>query len=254
MRFSIAEKRIYSLVVQRFLTCFCPDYIYRQVKIKLTALGEAFSASGREEIARGWKKVYDIAEEAEEVEQNLPALRPGMHFIGSSVQLKTLQTTAPPRYAEQLFFPLWKTQLNLFMMLNIKGTSAVGLGTPATRADIIEKLFASFYIEKKGTALLPTSKGKQLIRLAPSELKEPLLTARWEEKLEAISQGQLHREDFIQEIKGYATNLVQQVAASQEVYVHDNLDPNTLSCLWQINVASTREKGKMSFAKMRMWA
>ncbi len=245
LRFSIAEKRIYSLVVQRFLTCFCPDYIYRQVKIKLTALGEAFSASGREEIARGWKKVYDIAEEPEEVEQNLPALRPGMHFIGSSVQLKTLQTTAPPRYTEATLLSAMENPTKFIHDAKYKGYISGGLGTPATRADIIEKLFASFYIEKKGTALLPTSKGKQLIRLAPSELKEPLLTARWEEKLEAISQGQLHREDFIQEIKGYATNLVQQVAASQEVYVHDNLSRTPCPVCGKLMLQVQGKKGKM---------
>ena len=76
-----------------------------------------------------------------------------------------------------------------------------GLGTPATRADIIEKLFSSFYVEKRGNSLVPTSKGMQLIGLVPPDLKEPLLTARWEQRLEGISQGKENRGAFIKEIK-----------------------------------------------------
>ena len=251
LRLSVAEKQIYSLVVQRFLTCFYPDYIYRQVKVKLTAMGETFSAVGREEVARGWKKVYDVVEELEEVEQKLPILRLGMHFTGVNIQLKTLQTAAPVRYTEATLLSAMENPSKFIHDIKYKEYISGGLGTPATRADIIEKLFASFYIEKRGTALLPTSKGKQLIRLAPPELKEPLLTARWEEKLEAISQGTLSRADFIQEIKGYASDLVQQVAASQEAYVHDNLSRTPCPICGKLMLRVQGKKGKMLICQDR---
>jgi DNA topoisomerase-3 len=98
-----------------------------------------------------------------------------------------------------------------------------GLGTVATRADIIEKLFNSFVIEKKGKDLVPTSKGKQLMELVPKDLKSPLLTARWEKELDDISKGKTDVHDFTARMRNYATALVQDVKFSTDKYTHDNL-------------------------------
>jgi DNA topoisomerase III len=98
-----------------------------------------------------------------------------------------------------------------------------GLGTVATRADIIEKLFSTFLLEKRGKDIITTAKGRQLLELVPNELKEPALTARWEQKLSAISNGNLNSEAFITEIKTYAKMLVSQIKDSDAKFRHDNM-------------------------------
>ncbi len=97
-----------------------------------------------------------------------------------------------------------------------------GLGTPATRADIIEKLFSSFYIERQGKTLVPTSKGIQLVGLAPAELRSAELTARWEDRLARIAKGQERDTDFVAQMRQYAAKLVKDVQASEAAYSHDN--------------------------------
>lgn len=98
-----------------------------------------------------------------------------------------------------------------------------GIGTVATRADIIEKLYNMFYIEKNGKDIIPTSKGKQIIDLVPPDLKSPLLTAKWENELERISKGKQNPKTFMEEIRKYSTNLVSNVKGSSEKYIHDNM-------------------------------
>ena len=97
-----------------------------------------------------------------------------------------------------------------------------GLGTPATRADIIEKLFSSFYIERHGKELMPTSKGIQLIGLVPPELRSAELTARWEDRLARIAKGQERDREFVAQVRTYAAQLGEQVKASDAKYTHDN--------------------------------
>ena len=97
-----------------------------------------------------------------------------------------------------------------------------GLGTVATRADIIEKLFNSFVIEKKGKDIYPTSKGTQLIELVPQDLKSPLLTAKWESELDSIAKGKANNKKFVDDMKVYATKLVKDVKNGTEKFHHDN--------------------------------
>ncbi|MCI7441633.1 MAG: DNA topoisomerase, partial [Clostridium sp.] len=114
-----------------------------------------------------------------------------------------------------------------------------GLGTVATRADIIEKLFNSFVIEKKGKDIYPTSKGKQLIELVPKDLKSPLLTAKWEKQLDDIAKGKINDSKFIKDMREYATNLVEDVKDGTEKFHHDNQTgsrcPNCGKYLLEVN-------------------
>ena len=120
-----------------------------------------------------------------------------------------------------------------------------GLGTPATRADIIEKLYSSFYIEKKDNVIYPTSKGVQIVGLVPAELKEPLLTASWEQRLEAIAKGTAKKEDFIDEMKQYAGALVKSVANSDAKFVHDNVTRTPCPVCGKFMLEVKGKKGKM---------
>ena len=120
-----------------------------------------------------------------------------------------------------------------------------GLGTPATRADIIEKLFSAFYVEKKGVSLVPTSKGTQVISLVPPDLKEPLLTAKWEQKLDAISREKADPAAFLADIRRYTKELVQAVKDSTESFVHDNVSQTPCPACGKLMLAVTGKKGRM---------
>ena len=217
------EKRIYWLVVRRFLACFFPNYEYESLKLTLICQGERFTAAGRTELHAGWKRVEQLRDEEEQEEQSLPPVEKGQSFPLRNFQLKALKTQPPARYTEATLLSAMENPSAYITDKRMKEYIGGGLGTPATRADIIEKLFSSFYMEKRGNSLVPTSKGAQLISLAPEQLREPLLTAQWEQRLEAISKGRDTRGKFIGEIREYASQLVEDVKNSDAQYHHDNL-------------------------------
>ncbi len=100
---------------------------------------------------------------------------------------------------------------------------AGGLGTVATRADIIEKLFRSFLMEKKGNEIYLTSKARQLLKLVPADLKKPELTASWEMQLNDIAKGKKRRDVFMKEIRSYTVELIDEIKTEEGTFRHDNL-------------------------------
>lgn len=243
---STAEKRIYLLVVKRFLTCFYGNAVYENSKVTLQCAGETFTAQGNVMLEKGWKVVTNnIAEQEEQEKQNLPILKRGEHIPCQSVQLKQMKTTPPERYTEATLLSAMENPAKFLKDNTMKEYIEGGLGTPATRADIIEKLFSSFYIEKKGNTLYPTSKGIQLVSLVPADLKEPLLTAKWEKQLEAISSGKQQKNQFMEEIKQYAHSLVNDVKCSTEQYRHDNLSRTKCPVCGKPMLTVNGKKGKM---------
>jgi DNA topoisomerase-3 len=118
-----------------------------------------------------------------------------------------------------------------------------GRGTPATRADIIEKLLSAAYVERTGKSLIPTSKGIQLMSLVPQELRSPLMTARWENRLSAIAAGKEAPEPFLREMRSYAARLVTEVKAAQGSYRHDNATKERCPDCGQFLLAVTGKKG-----------
>ena len=123
--------------------------------------------------------------------------------------------------------------------------NANGIGTPATRADIIEKLFSAFYVERRGKEIVPTSKGMQLIDLVPEGLKSPELTGQWEQRLTAIAKGKAPSKDFTQEMRQYAASLVGQVVASDAKYTHDNMTRKRCPVCDKFLLEVNGKKGKM---------
>ena len=120
-----------------------------------------------------------------------------------------------------------------------------GLGTPATRADIIEKLFNSFYVEKRGKDIFPTSKGMQIVDLVPDEIRSPELTAKWEQQLVLISKGKADSGKFLKDMRGYATSLVKQVVSSTETFRHDNVTRERCPQCGKYLLEVNGKKGKM---------
>ncbi|MGL5087112.1 MAG: DNA topoisomerase 3, partial [Clostridium sp.] len=195
---SLEEKHIYDLVIKRFLSVMMPPFEYMQTNVEADINGEKFVAKGKVIKAKGWKAVYD-KEDMEDGEssdglkdQVLPLLKKSDTLKINSVVSNKLQTKPPARFNEgTLLSAMENPQKYIAVDKDSAKTLGAtgGLGTVATRADIIEKLFNSFSLEKKGKDIIPTSKAKQLMELVPSELKSPLLTAKWEGDLEDISKG-----------------------------------------------------------------
>ena len=206
------ERKIYDLVVRRFLAVLYPPAEFEQISVKASVKGEHFAAKGETIREAGWRAVYDSDIEEEEDDslknQVLPELKKGQSLPVKKLEVTEGKTKPPAHYTEATLLTSME-----------KG----GLGTVATRADIIEKLFNTFYMEKKGNDLLITSKGRQLLELVPSDLKKPELTARWEKELQKISDGRQKEKTFMKEIEQYTNNVMQDIRTSEATFRHDNL-------------------------------
>lgn len=228
---SSEERHIYDLVVKRFLSVMLPPYEYLQTTIVADINGESFIAKGNVIKSKGWKKVYDrqedLAEDEDEKDsQELPVVKKGDKLSITTVESKKLMTKPPARFNEGTLLSAMEKPhkyVNVDKLAAKTLGETGGIGTVATRADIIEKLYNMFYIEKNGKEIVPTGKGKQLIELVPEELKSPLMTAKWELELELISKGKKDSRAFTEEMRKYAEELVQEVKGSSDKFKHDNL-------------------------------
>lgn len=230
------EKHIYDLVIKRFFSVMLPPFEYLETTVKADVNGEMFTAKGKVIKSKGWKAVYDKDEELDDdsddkqdnllKEQVFPALNKGDSINFVTVTINKGQTKPPARFNEGTLLSAMENPQKYVQIdkenAKILGETG-GIGTVATRADIIEKLYNTFYIEKKGKDIIPTSKGKQLIELVPEDLKSPLLTATWEKQLELISKGKLNDRIYVDKMKEYSTKLVNDVKGSTDKFVHDNL-------------------------------
>lgn len=226
------ERKVYELVIKRFLAVLYPPFEYEQTTIKARIDTEIFIAKGKRIIAPGWREIYthDIDEEdsdGEVKEQTLPIINEGDILKITGLYQTTGETKPPAPFTEGTLLSAMENPVKYMAGESeaLKKTIGVtgGLGTVATRADIIEKLFNSFLIEKKGKSIFITAKGRQLLDLVPDDLKSPALTADWEQKLGSIAKGSLNKDFFINDMKEYAKKVVKEIKNSQEQFKHDNL-------------------------------
>ena len=231
-KMSTQERRIYDLVVRRFLSVLYPQCIYMQTSLRAQAAGENFAAKGKVMLDQGWRIVYDEQEEAEEQEdtlkeQNLPSVKTGDHRTLVKTELTKGKTKPPAYFTEATLLSAMENPVKYMESRDAKTVKTLGetggLGTVATRADIIEKLFHSFLMEKQGNEIHLTGKARQLLTLVPEDLKKPELTADWEMKLSRIAKGQMKRDAFMKEIDVYTREIVQEIKADDGVFRHDNL-------------------------------
>ena len=220
------EKKIYDLVVRRFIAALYPPYEYEQTQIRVDICGEIFAASGKVVTNEGWKAVYG-AEEADEDIKTLPTFANGDVLKDLQLKITEGKTKPPAPFNEATLLSAMENPV-AYMESNDKEAAQTlgetgGLGTVATRADIIEKLFASFLIEKRGKDIFLTSKAKQLLELVPEELRKPELTADWEMKLSRIAKGEMKRSAFMKEIEGYTREIMDEIVSGEGAYRHDNL-------------------------------
>jgi len=227
--FSDKERKIYDLVVKRFLSVLYPPFEYEQTTIRAAISDQTFTANGKRVISQGFREIYEGLDHDDDGDnsQNLPALGKGDTMKIIRITPTSGETKPPAPFNEGTLLSAMENPvkyMNTSSKELIRAISEVhGIGTVATRADIIEKLFNSFLVEKRGKELFITSKGKQLLELVPAELKSPLLTAEWEQKLTAISKGTLNKNTFLNEMRAYTKEVVDDIKSSGKLFKHDNM-------------------------------
>lgn len=229
------ERKIYDMVVRRFLAVLSPACEYEETVIKGTIGSETFTAKGNIIKQHGWREIYESGyedpddDDAEDsfVKQTLPEVKKGDTLDVTSLTVTEGKTKPPAYFTEGTLISAMENPVKYMerkdkTLIRTLGETG-GLGTVATRADIIEKLFNSFLMEKKGNEVHITSKGKQLLDLVPADLKSPELTADWELKLQAIAKGKVSGQDFMNEIEAYTKRLIQEIKTAGGRFRHDNL-------------------------------
>lgn len=228
------ERKIYDMVVRRFLSVLYPAFEYEQTSMEAEAEGFCFAAGGKTVVSPGWKEVYegDYRDEDEDEEQDirdqsLPVRKQGEKLKTETLRLKEGKTKPPARFTEATLLAAMENPVKYLSTGDRQAAKTLGetggLGTVATRADIIEKLFKSFMMEKKGNEIHLTSKAKQLLELVPEDLKKPELTADWEKKLSDIAKGSLRQDAFLREIREYTCEIVDEIKTGSGTFRHDNI-------------------------------
>lgn len=253
-KLSREERHIYDLVVRRFIAVLSAPFEYDEVQVKITVGRYNFYIKGQSVKSAGWKALYDssLADDDDDAEpdlaaQRLPALSQGAAAAVKEVRVCAGKTSPPARYTEATLLTAMENPASQVEDGRLRDAlkTAGGLGTPATRADIIEKLFNSFYIERRGREIFPTSKGRQLIGIVPPDLKSAELTAKWEQQLSLIAEGKANDRKFIEEMRGYASSLVQSVKSSTAEYKHDNMTREPCPQCGKYLLEVNGKKGKM---------
>lgn len=253
-KLSREERHIYDLVVRRFIAVLSAPFEYDEVQVKITVGKYNFYTKGQSIKSAGWKALYDssLADDDDDSEpdlaaQRLPALSQGAAAAVKEVRVCAGKTSPPARYTEATLLTAMENPASQVEDGRLRDAlkTAGGLGTPATRADIIEKLFNSFYIERRGREIFPTSKGRQLIGIVPTDLKSAELTAKWEQQLSLIAEGKANDRKFIEEMRGYASSLVQAVKSSTAEYKHDNMTREPCPQCGKYLLEVNGKKGKM---------
>lgn len=229
------ERKIYDLVVRRFLSVLYPPFEYEQTTMKASIKSETFIARGKVVTAPGWKAAYETFSDDEEEDtpentlkdQSLPSMKQGERHPVQKLNMNVGKTKPPAYFNEATLLSAMENPIKYMESHDAKAAKTLGetggLGTVATRADIIDKLFNSFLMEKKGKDIHITSKARQLLDLVPEDLKKPELTADWEMKLASIAKGSLKKDTFLHNIEDYTQELISQIKRSDGNFRHDNL-------------------------------
>lgn len=251
--FNEQEKRIYDLIVKRFIAVLLRPHEFEQVTINASIGEESFIARGKTVLKEGWKEAYSNKYEDhndnEIKDQLLPNLQKGDILKTNRMTQTSGQTKAPSRFTEASLLSAMENPSKYIEVQDkkLKATldSTGGLGTVATRADIIDKLFNSFVLERQGQQIKITSKGRQLLDLVPDALRSPATTAVWEQKLENIAKGNLKKEVFIEEMKQHTKKIISEIKSSDKKYKHDNVSGKTCPDCGKPLLEVNGKRGKM---------
>ncbi len=218
-RLSPKEEALWQLVALRFMEVLSGDYHYESTTIEVAVGPHHFTSHQTFPIRQGWRDMARLLKkESQGVNEPLPPLEVGDTLPVERVSRRRNATKAPERYSEGTLLSAMENAGRFVDDSDLRKNLSGGLGTSATRADIIEKLIQNYYIERDGNFLVPTPRGREVIRLAPDELCSPILTAKWEERLGKIAEGEEESQTFIDDIKESTRKLVKKISESKEEY------------------------------------
>ncbi len=212
------QKKLFDMVARRLIAVHYPDYEYESTQVRTEVMGHTFQTSGTVPVVMGWRALYrddKPAKDPTDAEKEIPNLKVGDTRTCESVALKKQQTRPPAPHTDASLLQMMENAGKLVDDEALQeAMKDSGLGTPATRAAIIERLIAVKYVQRKGKALLSTEKGKQLISVAPEEIRSAETTGRWERALHAMAREtdpealDRRSDKFMQSIRRYSAFLV----------------------------------------------
>ena len=221
--------QVFDLIVKRYLAQFYPPYVYRATKIVLDCAAEQWAASGQVPVSPGWKVVEgkglhpgEGSSDEEDAPVSLPVLTKGETLLVTSADVQAKQTKPPARFTDGTLIEAM-SNIHKFVedpeaKAKLKETS--GIGTEATRANILETLLKRGFIERKGKQVVSTAAGRALIAALPDVLTNPVTTAQWEDVLSGIAEGRVPADLFEQKQRDFVTKLV-GVAKQAHIQVGD---------------------------------
>jgi DNA topoisomerase-3 len=224
-RLSDDEQKLWQLIVIRFLEVLEDDYVYRTETVEINVEGCKFKTRLTTPIKQGYRDIARIVglrstiPSSDNEASYIAGLKEGDSITIKSIKSRRTSTEAPKRYNDATLLSAMEHAGRFVEDLTIKKNLSAGLGTPATRADIIEKLIKNHYIDRSSSnELIPTPRGREIVRLAPDLLKSPELTGKWEERLSNIAKGREDGELFVNDIKTVARDLVKKIGQSSDSF------------------------------------
>lgn len=232
------ERKLYDLVVRRFLGIFFPDAVFDRTRVVTTVEAETFVTRGKVQVDPGWREVAGFKEDEpkkkakqrekddednpdddDEDQGALPPLKKNDPAEAQEVELLTRQTQPPPRYTEASLLAAMETAGKRIEAEELQqAMKDTGLGTPATRASIIETLLHREYIYRKGKTLIPSEKGMLLIAAIPVEsLRSPQLTGEWEARMARMARGEYEQSTFMQEVVAYVREVIGRIKSAPPI-------------------------------------
>lgn len=224
-RLTQEEFKIYDLIVRRFISVFMPDFKYTLTTVVTEVEGESFITKGKTIIQQGWTELNSSESVENDEEKTLPDIKEGEEYQIQDTKIQNKETKPPKAYTEATLLSAMENAGRFIDDEELKEQlKDGGLGTPATRAGIIERLIEVGYINRKGKNLVPTEKGMKLIDIVPNELKSPETTGKWERGLSSISKGKLDSDRFMNSIKRYVRYIIETCANDSKdvVFTDDN--------------------------------
>lgn len=240
------ETKVYMMIAQRYLENLMPPHEYEAISIDLKVGDNIFAFKDKVTTKLGYKAIFD---HQDKVNEHIAHLEKDAKLKVSRVNIEQHETTPPAYFNEGTLLKAMESPQKFFKLDDKKHNETLketgGIGTVATRADIIEKLFNMNAIESRDGKIKVTSKGKQILELSPQKLTSPLLTAEWEEKLSLIEKGQYNPKQFIAEMKQFTNNVVNEIKESEQNYKHDNLTTTECPTCGKFMIKVKTKNGQM---------
>ena len=239
------EFKIYMLIAERFLENLMNPYLYEVLTIHAQLKGYHFVLKEKIPKQLGYKALKDQPSS----NTLTHSFKEGQLFNVHRIDIHEHETKAPEYFNEGSLLKAMENPQNHIDLNDKKYAKTLkhtgGIGTVATRADIIEKLFNMNALESRDGKIKVTSKGKQILELSPSELTSPILTAQWEEKLMLIEKGKYNSQKFIQEMKNFTFKVVNKIKSSEQKYKHDNLTTTECPTCGKFMIKVKTKNGQM---------